>query len=182
MVGYYDPWPDNLFEELNYHVPQKKPLDFNATLAYIIANTTPRNADIIFLRYRWLHTYEEIAVKYGITRQRVSQIIQKEIRRLKTPEVKQLLNSGLNEYHLQFISKETSGSIKSSVENDLYSMSIYNLHLSNRCYNALSKYGIKTVGDLISEGRYMLKKIPGIGKTCLNEIISQLSKLNLRLK
>lgn len=182
MVDYYDPWPDNLLEALNYHVPTRKPKDFNATLAYIIADTTQRGADIIFLRYRWLHTYEEIAVKYGITRQRVSQIIQKEMKRLNTSEVKQLLNLGLSEYYLKYTSKETSGSINSSAENDLYSMSIFNLHLSNRCYNALSKYGIKTVGDLIREGRYMLRKIPGIGKTCLNEIIVQLTKMNLCLK
>ena len=43
MVDYYDPWPDNLLEALNYHVPTRKPKDFNATLAYIIADALNAN-------------------------------------------------------------------------------------------------------------------------------------------
>lgn len=63
----------------------------------------------------------------------------------------------------------------------LFDTTIEELELSVRSSNCLRVAGIRTIGDLIQKNEEDLEKIKNLGKKSINEIISRLKTLNLRL-
>lgn len=73
-------WPLNLLKELFIEIPLYNP---NALVETIRTSLTERESDVIFKYYRDGMTYDEIAKKYDRTRERIRQIHNKALRKLK---------------------------------------------------------------------------------------------------
>lgn len=56
------------------------------------------------------------------------------------------------------------------------------LELGIRPSNALNRYGIRTIGNLLKLSKCDLKRIPNFGKQSLLELMLELKKQNLELK
>ena len=73
-------WPLNLLKELFAEIPLYNP---NALVETIQTSLTERESDVIFKYYRDGMSYDEIAKKYDRTRERIRQIHNKALRKLK---------------------------------------------------------------------------------------------------
>jgi len=72
------------------------PEDIKGTLAYVFAETlTEREARVLLLRYLDKLTYEEVGKECGVTRERIRQIEQKALRKLRHPLRKNMLITGV---------------------------------------------------------------------------------------
>ena len=83
VIDSYKPeelWPLNLLKALFVDVPLHSP---NALVETIQTSLTERESDVIFKYYRDGMTYDEIAKKYDRTRERIRQIHNKALRKLK---------------------------------------------------------------------------------------------------
>ena len=60
-------------------------------------------------------------------------------------------------------------------------MTIEELDLSVRSYNCLKRAGINTVDDLISKTEEEMMKVRNLGRKSLEEVVSKLEALNLKL-
>lgn len=73
-------WPLNLLKVLFTEIPLYSP---NALVETILTSLTERESDVIFKYYRDGMTYDEIAKKYDRTRERIRQIHNKALRKLR---------------------------------------------------------------------------------------------------
>lgn len=80
------PYPQNLFADLGVSDADKVNVSvFEAVLAEIMQKKEQRNLDILHAIYRGNSTYSELAVRYGVTRERIRQIRGQLIRFLRQP-------------------------------------------------------------------------------------------------
>lgn len=92
------PWQDVLFEKVfeesrsNSYPP--KPEDYNESVDIAIELLGGRNAEAITKRFRDGKTLQEVGEHFGVTRSRAYQIIEKSIRRLRSPRIKRILLYG----------------------------------------------------------------------------------------
>lgn len=211
-------FPDNILERLGIE-KRDIPEDFIATLYYLVytsykflppeehdtttynnvsAEIEIRNANIFMMYFKDNMTYGEIAATYGITTERVRQLLDKQIKKLSLSTRRNVLQLGLNKYlYLQKINKEKEWeqrgynkayrtfqeaiqSIGVNVENvaeiDLTSIDIEEMNLSVRAYNCLKRAGVMTVSDIIQMGNANLRCVRNLGKRCYAEIVEQLVK------
>ena len=83
----------------------------------------------------------------------------------------------ITNHGIDFLKKNQK--IKSS--NNLNLSILQSWELSVRCYNALKNYQIFTISDLLKYTEKDLLTLPGFGRTSLDQIKQNLSKINLRL-
>ena len=156
---------------------------------YVCDTLTPREALFITLYYRDNKTYKEIAKEYGITKERVRQIINKGLRRIAHPSRIRLLaipKEKLNEYktfndqideEIAKLKRELH-QIKidgvNYITNTTKSTSIEELDFSTRTYNALKRAKINTLDDLISHTVEDISRIRNLGRKSLKEIFLKL--------
>lgn len=218
MSDYKKAFPDNVLERLDIE-KDNMPEDFIATLYYLVytsykvlpteendtamynsasAEIEIRNANIFMMYFKEYMTYSEIAVAYGITTERVRQLIEKQIQKLSLHTRRNVLEVGLNKYLcLQKIYNEKkweqSGydrayrnfqeAIRSMEVNadaaptiNLTDVYVEEMNLSARAYNCLKRAGVTTVDDIIQMGNVNLRYVRNLGKQCYAEIVDQLVK------
>ena len=64
----------------------------------------------------------------------------------------------------------------------LLSYSVGHLELDVRTLNCLRAENIQTIGELCDQHTHNLRKVPNLGKVCLNNIVTALAKHDLKLK
>ena len=64
----------------------------------------------------------------------------------------------------------------------LFSYSVTDLNLDVRAINCLKAEGIQTIGELCDQHTHNLRKVPNLGKVCLNNIVTALAQHGLKLK
>ncbi|MCH5199744.1 MAG: hypothetical protein J1F60_02200 [Oscillospiraceae bacterium] len=137
-------------------------------------------------------SYSAVAAHYGISTERVRQIIDKQIRKLCLPTRLNVLKLGLNKYYyLQKIEDNKKGfdrackafydTIKTMdtdviyyTEDELSNIPIEEMELTVRSFSCLKRAGINTVGDIIEKGETELKKVRNLGVKGYNEIVDTL--------
>lgn len=94
--GYEAPWPYNLisdiFENDDFWIVSD---DQEAGLEFLLDKMSPRTKLIIYRRYKDCMKLEDISKEFGITKERVRQIIVKAIRILRAPTRKKYIEDGL---------------------------------------------------------------------------------------
>jgi RNA polymerase sigma factor (sigma-70 family) len=144
-------------------------------------------------------TLEAIGLRENITRERVRQIVNKTVRKIRYKErLKMLrygkeylelcddigkLNAQLMQVKLQLIEKITNPeTIEISNDEVISYFTIESLDLSVRSFNCLKRVGINTLGELMNQTIEDLLKIRNMGRKSLREIITKLEEKGLMLK
>lgn len=178
------------------------PADIIGTLDYLLDRLDEKSHDIILSRYKDKETYEQISKRHGVSRERIRQISQLAIRRLRCKRARRLLECGIAEY----IAQERIAAAKNAVSEELadavskiniiaeslnldirfgrnaaLSMPIGELDLSPRSFNSLARAGLKTVGDIVNVGPD-LSKIRNFGSKCYDEVAAKLYTLGFSIE
>lgn len=182
------------------------PTDIESTLEWIINNgLTPREANIIRMRFEDGMTQAEIGHECGITGDRVGQIEAKAMRKLRNRTG--WLQMGLNHWapilkiqqrmeqnleiaathrvlsalddRIPSLRKFVNDGIKNELAEQAHAnpdMSIEDMDLSVRAFNCLKRAGITTLNDLRHMTESELMHVRNLGAGCVREIKKQLEE------
>lgn len=202
------PYPQNLFETISEgrsHIsfPETITADMETGLFYAMCHLTDREHEMILMRFQHGKTLEYIAKKYEISPNRVQQIIHKAIRRLAGPALRKMYQNGMLHYINTTVNQIVDAKIAQLTKDEYergykegYSdaeyerpsnpkitgmdMPIEELRLSARSFNALTRAGNKTIGDLWSYTDYHeILRIRNAGAASLAEISLKLNEFGL---
>ena len=216
MVGWYKKvkWPENLFRDLiwldEFEGPEM-PEDFLGTLEYILHSTmSEREMLVLRCRYQNEETYRVIGLRIGVQQERVRQILNKAIRRMRHPSRLKYLKYGIAEQVERFGEQCRERAFKegyqegiknAKCENEeiepihnpygeqnivpissLEELPIEDLDLSVRAYNCMRVANIRTVGQLMSWSKAKLRRVRNLGKLTLLELEETLQKHDIQLR
>ena len=164
--------------EINIPYPEFL-LGFN----YALLILTPRESECVRKMYFENKTSNEISKEYGVTKNRIRQIIQKGMFKIKRwNKRKHILDKGIEWYVMNEVNKaieETEQKYK--IEHSPMSVRIEKLDLTTRSYNCLKRAKINTLDDLSKLTAIDLYKIRNMGRKSLYEIIEKLKKYDIVL-
>lgn len=192
-------YPNNILEKLKMKA-EDIPDDFTATLYYLVCESCKfdtRAADMLMMRFKEGYTLDEVGKHYGITGERVSQIIDKRIELLISDPWMNILKAGLKKYHLEdkyrtedyvrkrsydeacdVMRKEITQAMEKAALNpygyDRVDDKVDQMELGVRAYNCLMRSGITTVRDIIYIGKDNLRKVRNLGRASYDEIVKVL--------
>lgn len=197
-----------LDDDVDNNVEWQKILLKTTHLVDIRPYLTQREFIILRLRNEQNLTLEETGKVFGVTRERVRQVEAKALRKLENrrkeiicedlweqnEKIREQYEKELNE--LEFFTTKIKGvnewiknnapqDVKQTIE-EMYKYndprSIDELDLSTRAYSCLKRARINTIQDLKEKKLSDLMKIRNMGRKSLQEIISQLNGLKIKLK
>lgn len=209
-TGIESGWPYNLLEDIYYntehqYLREEVTPDQIKGLWHILQTLTPREQEMILKKYRDEMTLEEVANDYGLTRERIRQIIVKGLRKLRHPvRIKYikdgyLIASGELEKRVQDRYSREMAVLEERYKNRLAELTeklkhpepeieislatpIENLDFSARVRHALSRQRIKTVGDLILLSHEELCRFRCLGVKSVAEIEERLESIKFRAR
>ena len=189
-------YPYNLVMDLNEDSPQKRldldnlPDDFDASLTYILtmrAQKYPRGVEMLMQYYGSKISYDNIACAYGLTKERIRQIINRERQTLLKPCNWKFLERGVSSLiadttNLGYDRGYADGYLIGHEEGLAHReprpvkhprvMHLDDLNLSVRAHNVLWRAGKTNVLDILAMSYGDLMRIRNAGaKTCA-EIIA----------
>lgn len=199
------PWPYNLMDDV-FGEPWVDVLteDQIAGINAAIAGLTPREQESLLLYYRDGLTLDAIAGKYGLTRERVRQIIGKAVRKLKAPHRKNLMMCGvkgaeersylthyrneldkeaaaLQAYEKQLTEKKVQlcdaamGMSAPDMPSSSCGIDLCEMGLSVRSYNVLCRAGCRTIDDVIKAVKSgEMLNIRNTGRKSAEEILEKI--------
>lgn len=161
-------YPYNLLREL-YEEYEIEALNHNYrdNIDFILKDYQKRDKEIFYARYINRETLQQIANKYGQTRENIRQQIEKILIYMKRPYEQEIFKNGIQKI------KEMKNSLILSTKNPHTPISV--LGLSNRSYNALKHNKIDYVEQLYLYSFKKLCSLKGIWYISAQEIISKLS-------
>lgn len=200
-------FPENLFSTITGYEAKdvKLPKDFTASMMYLIYTLPERSAGLVLARYRDGLSLRDVGEKFGISGARAEMLINDSISLMKaksnllTDGVENTLtmrgilfrNEIVSEIEKKYKSQYTREGYQSGYLDGLkkrrqvtYSygkydtMTIADISLSNRSYNALTGANLITISDIIHKGN-ALHNLRNIGASSLQEIIGQLKEIGV---
>lgn len=208
--GLKEPYPYNLLsaicgedEVIPIEPEHDVPADFYGSMEYMIATLSPRERDILHLRYAHGMTLREIAAQYEVGQERVRQIEAKAIRKLQHPKRLQYIKTGVQgmirricdktrdvayNQGFQYAKASIAESLASETieatppEKSILEYSIEELNFSIRTYNCLKRYRYDTVADIMAADRNKLMKIRNLGSKSYDEMCDKLESLGLDVR
>lgn len=198
-------YPDNLIADIRLSriasdqhpdfdpqtIPISLPDDKNASIEYALNCLSTRTTDIMHMRYRENKTYSEIGQQFGVTRERVRQLIDSTINTLAKPEWWNIINCGISATHrhqikeyqieiqrLKDILAESSIPIEKLEKHKAISVyahakpenaidprttTLFDLCLPHRIYNSLTRANKITIYDVITTPPEKLLHIRSFG-------------------
>lgn len=189
-------WPYNLAYEILEGDERIDEILPKALIMVVETDLTEREKKCIFCRYMDLKNYDEIGKEFGVTRERIRQILAKAIRKLRHPHrSNKFLAVSRYEYNelqqenamLKSYLKEIEENLRLPANEDPFvvlpfmATPIEELNLSVRSYNCLARRGkIKTYGDLVNYKISDFMRIRNLGLKSLDEILKKLSDLGFK--
>ena len=204
-------YPDNLLYDLGMD-----PVSFNAIpddgISCALRGLTDKEREVLKMRYEDGMTYEAVGKTYGVTRERVRQIEQKALRKLRHPAFKEIIWNGRKaiEEHAEAVRKladetaELNKQIASMYSNRVrlkeiceqfpdvkeiiedrsknLNVDIVEMELSIRAYNCLARAGYKKVEDLVGMTTDRLMKVRNLGRKSMEEIIKKCHEWGIEVK
>ena len=164
---------------------------FKDTNVDIYALMTDRERNVVNQRLRQHLTYEEIASKYDVTKERIRQILNRALRQAKKSIVAYHVEVAKKENEKKLLElKEKQQQAKQVYENtqkeilskDIDVIWIEDIDFSVRAYNCLKRRGINSLGELILYSEDDIRKIKYLGLKTLEEIKAKLEEFGLHLK
>lgn len=208
------PWPYSLILVLNCDpdlIIEDETLELLAprvdyVLKYML---TEQEAAVIVRRFKDHLKLSDIGKELDVTKERVRQIEEKALRKLRHPNRLRKINAGINydakinelqekvenkekelasKLHLLRIKIEKMNTIlqeagyKLKLDTPEDNASIELLNLSIRSYNCLKRAGINTIKELTLKTKEDLKEVRNLGSKGIEEIIEKLEKTGYALK
>lgn len=174
------PWPENLLRLLFMDEEYDKwkaqiPPDFDESFKYILEETlTERETYILYSFFRDRIHMQIIGQRYGIQAERVRQIKDKAIRRIRHPSRMKYLSLGLAEVErLQREPPEEKPAEKCTIDE---------LDLDVRAFNCVLRAGVRTIEDLTRLSRSDLLKVRNMGVRTIDEVERKLEDKGLALR
>jgi predicted DNA-binding protein YlxM (UPF0122 family) len=165
--------------------------EFDEAYAYCLSQLTERECKVIRLRFEENYSLRDIGKEFGVTAERVRQIYNVAIRKLKRPRLSKVLRYGM-EYvtlnnkvgELELLKKQNESNKTILWANrfkyvnsydDFSNIKLSDLNLSTRCRNSLQQAKIYNLKDIIDKS-YLIRNgsISGFGTTSLKELMSEL--------
>ena len=171
-------WRRVVIGDIVNHMPEDQriaafdvfPPDFEASFDYVLTSL-PNQRAVTLLRmyYEQGESMAKIADQYGITRERVYQLILNQLKEMGSPEWEPILRHGLQEVLAR---EKVEKEILKKLEED----SLERLKLSNSSYNLLRRMGIKKISDLLKLEYSAFKAAKGVGERRIAEIVEALER------
>lgn len=193
-------YPYNLIKDLELE-PCECFEHFNERLEFLLTKSviTDREEKIIRLYYIDGKTFEEIGKEFNVTRERIRQIENKAIKKLKMFKkyfyggkwclMEELAKEEYQKYletqksHWKYESaKQYIFQYENGFVLPIKEQKIENLELSVRSYNCLRRAGIRTIGDLLNFTYDDLFKIRHLGRKSMKEVLDKIHDLGLIFK
>lgn len=205
-------YPLNLLDAIEEgHWRYPIPEDLNQSLSYVLAGMTEREYFVLYAYYYEGKFYGEIAKTVGVTRERIRQLIEKSLRKLRHPTriefliygVKGMIQRASIDAAQEAVSNrlervlteigDISHALHAITGRDEYSyiskkcaglngsIPLEKLNLSYRSYNGLKHAGIKNAEDITKLSKEDLMRIKNLGKKSVEEIIDTIHNLGLKL-
>lgn len=206
-------WPFNIYKAIvpnDERTEENLPADYRGALEYVlIATLKEREAQILRYRYQMGLTYRVIGEKVGLGAERIRQIHDKAIRRLRHPSRLRFLRDGIIPemeryrancrdlfFNQGYREGYRNGSMdaRANLQNDsependeapaipIEQAPLDILDPSVRVFNCLRRVNICTVGQLLSWSKTELMRIRNFGQLSLLELEQKLDKFELKLR
>lgn len=161
------------------------PRDILATVEYILfRDFTERDVDVIHYRFLYGMTYQEIGNIISLSRNRVGQLLQHSLRRLRHPSRKLYLQHGVSgidkvetDEIIERYKKEhpVTDLVNNGIKQTVRDFNINELELSVRSYNALARANYETMSDIIYGFKTdQIYTVRNLGRKSLEEIHGKL--------
>lgn len=176
-----------------YHVQP----DIRGTFFYYFYSLGEREVEILTMRFKEERTYGEIGNKFGLSNERIRQILFKNCSKLRHTVSFKDLYDGMKKIqsrkaaeiaelvHTRAISKIESGSMDTNSPNYYKEMTISTFcaefELPNRVFNALARANIRQVKDLLDFTNDDLNRIKNFGERSKKQLLEALKKANIQL-
>lgn len=206
-------YPDNLladiFADINTVNTFVKPYDFEPSLNYVLSQLTPREQEVLKMRYQEHKTLETIAKEKDVTRERIRQINAKALRRLRHPVRYQYITCGISGtidnmvnqrlalltnkfeeiYHKSYergyadglAKAEANASIITDPDKSLKDITLEEMDLSVRSYNCLQRARITTLADIARMTEDDLCRIRNMGQKSIEEVIDKCAVYGVKI-
>lgn len=189
-------WPYNLVMDLNEDSTKRQldldnlPDDFDASLTYVLtlrAQKCPRSVEMLMKYYGEKISYDNIACAYGLTKERIRQIISHERELLLKPCNRKFLESGVYNliadttnrgYDRGYADGYTIGHEEGMARREPRPMKhprvmeLDDLDLSVRAHNVLWRAGKRNVLDILAMSYEDLMRLRNAGVKTVTEIIT----------
>ena len=206
-------WPFNVYKAITRDdevTEESLPADYRGALEYVLISTiTDREEQVLRYRYQMALTYRAIGEKFGLQSERIRQIHDKAIRKLRHPARFALLRYGVvaqmeryrescrelfyNQGYKEGFRNGGMGAQAPLLSNPyqqqeddstipIEEASVDILDLSVRLYNCLRRANINTVGQLLDLSKESLLRIRNLGQHSLQELVIKMEKYNLVLR
>lgn len=210
---YYSPYPYNLEEQV-FGEPVDYILDEDLLkgLDKAMETLSPRERESIYLYFAEEKTLQEVGKVFGVTQERIRQIIRKGLRKLRHPLRTNLLRYGINGVELNRLKKLEMeiDAKKKDVEEKLVELKeleenvhvkeaeikqrpveltnvdelFVNLDLSVRSYNCLKRAGCETINDVLAlMSNGKIFRVRNLGRKSIAEIQDKIgSEYHIKFK
>lgn len=198
-------YPQNLYDDIfgvnaeNDHVSISDDMQLGLTVA--LSTLTERERHVLHCKYVDKMSHKEIGTNLGIGEERIRQIKEKALRKLRHPFRAQFIKHGV----FETINKESNEAFErgwkvgydkgyedASLEAKginvdspeaqrakVLQTELCDLNLSVRAYNCLVRSGMATVADCVALDRASILKIRNLGNRSLLEIATRIRELGL---
>lgn len=171
------PWRVKLCDDAIGEI-EDKPSDFDSSVDYVLTTLTEKEQRVIAYRYKEKLALEESGKREGVTRERIRQIQQKALRKMRNPSRSNILRFGIKEterkkeeerkaFEAQAISEK--GRLKRLYEQGV-EIGIEDLDLSVRAYNCLARANVYTFSDLLKMSSNEIYSLHQCGRKTTEEI------------
>ena len=153
----------------------------------ILTKLSKREALCVELYFKKYKTLDECGMKFGVTRERIRQILAKAGRKLRHPSIFKFIEYGID--YQDRINEEYSARLDEFIKEGAKKrfavhkfgvgseIPIIDLEFSVRTFNCLSRKGIKTVGDLEKLSLTEILNIRNLGRKSFNEICAKVPSI-----
>jgi len=168
-------------------------------LQYAISTLDPREYEILMYRYNSKLTLRAIGDIYGLSVERMRQVENKALRKLRTPSrwnyiqlgvagywqqrKKQYFDQGYRTGYLDGyrtgVKDEKENKTSAYTNNPSLDLLIENLELSTRAFQCLRRMQCSRIGDVAEQSADNILKTRNMGKITMDEIARALHKLNI---
>lgn len=195
MNSPYDPtvYPGNMLEDIAEKVNGEHltalPDDWQPSIEYAVSLLTEREAGVLKLRYQQGLKLDDISKEYGVTRERIRQILRRALRELTYHHKWRFIKYGISVAIKAAEDKAREDGFQNGYRRGLHDaeryrkidlhgdVSLCDLDLSVRSYNCLCRAGVKTGSDIVGMGYDRLIRVRNFGRKSYEEVIKKLDAL-----
>lgn len=196
-------YPLNLLAAIAQNTNKEAPLNMTADrirgLQYAMSTLEPREYEVLMYRYNSKYTLKAIGDIYGLSVERMRQVENKALRKLRTPSRWDYIKLGIVGYwqhkkkhyfdqgyrtgyldgYRTGVEDEKANRTNSYKNRPELNLTIENLELSTRAFQCLRRMQCDRIGDVAEQTAEDITRTRNMGKVTMDEIARALNRLNI---